>query len=129
MSIVRRIENQIKDYKFFCFEGEPKFLKVDFDRFIDHHANYYDMDWNLLPFGEAELPPDEKRIEVCPPNFDEMIDVARKLSYGHKFLRVDLYNVEGEVYFGELTFYPASGLERWTDKEIDLKLGNLICME
>lgn len=120
------LDGQIKDYKFFCFNGEAKFLKVDFDRFTDHHANYYDMNWNLLPFGEADLPPVPNHIEYCPPNFEEMIVLAKKLSQGHKFIRVDLYNLMGVIYFGELTFYPASGLGKFTSDEWDSKNGHLL---
>lgn len=47
----------LKDYKFFCFNGIVKCMKIDFGRFIDHHANYYDADFNLLPFGEGKFPP------------------------------------------------------------------------
>lgn len=123
------IESQIKDYKFFCFNGDPKFLKVDFDRFTNHHANYYDMRWNLLQFGEADFPPEMNHLEICPINFEEMVRIAKKLSINHPFLRVDLYNVNGRIYFGELTFYPASGLGKWTNDEVDLSLGDLIQME
>ncbi len=114
----------LTDYKFFCFNGEPRFLKVDFDRFVDHHANYYDLEWNLLPFGEAEIPPVESHVEHCPPNFDKMITIARKLSKGHPFLRVDLYNVAGRIFFGELTFYPASGLGAFSPCKYDFEIGN-----
>lgn len=61
------VSDSIQDYRVFCFDDEPRFLKVDFDRFVDHHANYYDLGWNLLPFGEADLPPVESHIEHCRP--------------------------------------------------------------
>lgn len=118
--------SEIKDYKFFCFNGEPKFLKVDFGRFSEHHANYYDLDWNLLPYGETGLEPDFNHIEDCPPNFKSMINIAKKLSNGFTFLRVDLYNVDGKIYFGELTLYPASGLLPWTNINTDYELGTLM---
>lgn len=120
------LTDELKDYKFFCFNGVPKFLKVDFGRFTEHHANYYDLNWNLLPFGEADFPPVENHIEHCPPNFAEMIEIARKLSEGHTFLRVDLYNNAGKILFGELTFFPASGLGKFTSEEWDKKIGEMI---
>jgi len=123
-----KVDGQLKDFKFFCFNGEPKFLKVDFDRFTNHHANYYDMEWNLLPFGEADFPPDENHIEVCPPNFDAMVDIAKKLSTGHKFLRVDLYNIGGKIFFGELTFFPASGLGKFTTEKSDSLIGGFLVL-
>lgn len=122
-------DGDLRDYKFFCFNGEPKFLKVDFGRFIEHHANYYDLQWNLLPFGEAVFPPVESHQEKRPENFDKMVEIAKELSAGHKFLRVDLYNVEGKIYFGELTFYPASGMGRFTSEEWERKVGDMLNLE
>lgn len=119
-------KTDLTDYKFFCFNGEPRFLKVDFDRFVNHHANYYDLDWNLLPFGESDFPPVESHIEHCPSNFYKMIDIARKLSKGYPFLRVDLYNIAGRIYFGELTFYPASGLGAFTSHNWDIYIGKML---
>ena len=93
---------------------------------MEHRANYYSPSGNLLPFGEAEFLPDFSHIEVLPNNLDEMIAIAEKLSRGLKFLRVDLYNVNGRIYFGELTFYPAAGLKAFTPEEWDARLGDLI---
>ena len=120
--------NDLKDYKFFCFNGEPKFLKVDFGRYTEHHANYYDLNWNLLPYGETGLEPLPEHIEDKPSNFDKMIEIARKLSADIPFLRVDLYNVEGKIYFGELTFYPGSGMIPWTREEDDLEIGKMLVL-
>lgn len=117
---------ELKDYKFFCFNGIPKFLKVDFGRFVEHHANYYDTDWNLLPFGENDCPPVSSHLEVKPENFDKMLEIAARLSKGHPFLRVDLYNQNGKIFFGELTFFPASGFGKFTPIDWDYKLGEMI---
>jgi hypothetical protein len=119
-------ENELKDYKFFCFDGEVRFFKVDFGRFVEHHANYYSPEGKLLLFGEADFLPDFNHIEVLPDNLDEMITIAEKLSREFTFLRVDLYNVAGQIYFGELTFYPAAGFGAFTPAEWDRKLGDLI---
>lgn len=120
-----QINDDLNDYKFFCFNGEPRFFKVDFGRFIEHHANYYDLDWNLLPYGEVGLAPDPNHEFMPPPHFKEMVELARKLSHGEPFLRVDLYNLAGRIYFGELTFFPASGFGRWTHEEDDYTIGKL----
>lgn len=117
---------ELKDYKFFCFDGKVKFFKVDFGRFIEHHANYYDMDWNLLSYGEICFPPVKEHIETPPENFDEMIKIASKLSQGHSFLRIDLYNVKGKIYFGEMTFFPSSGFTPWINTNSDLEIGEMI---
>lgn len=116
----------LKDYKFFCFSGNVKFFKIDFDRFIDHHANYYNRDGKLLPFGEADLLPVPDKLLDIPQNLSEMIGIAERLSVGIPFLRVDLYNVDGKIYFGELTFFPASGLGRFVPHEYDCVLGDYI---
>ena len=118
--------SELKDYKFFCFNGEPKFLKVDFGRFSEHHANYYDLEWNLLSYGETGLEPDPHHVEKMPVNFDKMIEIASILSEGLPFVRIDLYNVNGKIYFGEITFYPASGLLPWTDSKTDLEIGKYL---
>lgn len=116
----------LKDYKFFCFGGEPKFLKVDLNRFHGHRANYYNLDWELQDFGEERYPADPKIIVEKPENFNEMVEFAKKLSKGQPFLRVDFYSVNGKTYFGELTFYPASGMGKWYPEGMDRKLGELI---
>lgn len=116
----------LKDYKFFCFNGKVKFFKVDFGRFVEHHANYYSPEGKLLPFGEKGLEPDPNHIEIMPENLNKMISIVEKLSDGFKFLRVDLYNVNGKIYFGELTFYPASGMGAFVPEEWDEKLGSLL---
>ena len=111
------------DYKFFCFNGKVRCFKIDFDRFSIHRANYYDKNGNLLKFGEADFPPDYDREINLPSNIKEMIAVAETLAAGFAFIRVDLYNVQGQIYFGEMTFYPASGLGRFTPEEWDYKMG------
>lgn len=120
--------HELRDYKFFCFNGKVKVFKVDFDRYIDHHANYYDVEGKLLPFGEALYPPDYKRKIEFPQNLREMIDMAEKLAGDIPFVRIDLYNIQGAIYFGEMTFYPMSGLERFTSYEWEKKMGDWIVL-
>ena len=118
--------NDLMDYKFFCFNGKCKFFKIDFNRLTKHQANYYDTKGNILPFGEEICPPDfAKKLEL-PVNLKKMINLAEKLSQNITFLRVDFYEINGNIYFGELTFYPASGFGKFQPEEWDLKLGNLI---
>lgn len=103
-----------------------KFFKIDYGRFTYHHANYYDRHGSLLPFGEAAFIPDQRAGIIVPANLEEMIRCAEKISEGHAFLRVDLYSIRDRIYFGEATFYPASGLGRFTPLEWDLKIGQLL---
>ncbi len=114
------------DYKIFCFNGVAKFYKVDFDRFVDHHANYYDFESNLLDFGEVACPPDKSRPFTPPLEINGMKELAEKLSFRMPFLRVDFYDVEGTIYLGELTLYPAGGCGRFIDPNSDNKIGELL---
>lgn len=119
----------LKDYKFFCFNGKVKCFKIDFGRFVEHHANYYSPEGKLLPFGEKGLEPDSNHIEIMPENLNEMISIAEQLSNGFKFLRVDLYNIKGKIFFGELTFYPAAGMLPFVPEKWDDKLGKYLIIE
>lgn len=121
-------EDELRDYKFFCFGGKVHFLKVDFGRFIEHHANYFSPDKTLLRFGEVEVPPIFDYQVEFPANFSKMLYIAEKLSSNFPFLRVDLYSVNNEIYFGELTFYPASGLGRFTPDSQDAIVGELLIL-
>ena len=107
---------QLRDYKFFCFNGEPKCFKIDFDRFVNHRANYYDINKQLLKIGELSFPPDFERNLEMPQKFNEMLDLAKKLSKDMAFVRVDFYEVNGNVYFGEITFFPASGTSKFINE-------------
>lgn len=126
---ILEIKNQdggeLKDYKFFCFNGIVRFFKIDFGRFVDHHANYYSPTGQLLPFGESDCPPVPKHVETIPDSLSQMIAIAEKLSAGMPFLRVDLYNVDGMIYFGEMTFFPAGGLGKFTPVESDCEIGQM----
>lgn len=118
--------DELKDYKFFCFNGKVKFFKVDFGRFVEHHANYYSPEGELLVFGEQGLEPDPSYPIELPDNLKEMISLAERLSNNKPFLRVDFYNVNGKIYFGELTFYPASGFGKWTPDKADEMIGEYL---
>lgn len=120
------VDHELRDYKFFCFGGRVEFFKVDFDRFKRHRANYYDRQQNLLPFGEADYPPDfERKIEI-PDKIEDMIRLAEKIASNEPFVRIDLYYCNKRIYFGEITFFPASGFGKFTPDDWDEKLGNYL---
>ena len=119
---------ELRDYKFFCFNGKVRCFKVDFDRFQNHRANYFDIHKKLLPVGEQICPPDFSREIEIPDNIDNMIALAEKISAGHSFLRVDFYSISGKIYFGELTFFPASGFGKFIPEEYDMILGNWLTL-
>ena len=115
----------LRDYKFFCFDGKVKFLQVDYNRFIDHNRNIYDLDWNLLPFS-IQYKSNKNTIIKRPALLNTMLDIATKLSQNMPHIRVDLYNTNEKIYFGELTFYHGAGFEHFTPNTWDKKIGDLI---
>lgn len=120
------ISKDLKDYKFFCFNGSMEFFDIDIDRFIEHRSNYYDRNGNFLPFGKTYCPPDyTKKIEM-PKNLGKMIELAETISHNTVLSRIDFYEIDGQVYFGEITFYPGSGFSPFTDEKWDYKLGDMI---
>lgn len=114
------------DYKFFCFNGVVRLFKIDFDRFTDHHANYYDREGNLLPLGEEICPPDPKKEILMPETLQTMICLAERLAIGLPFVRVDFYESSYSVFFGEMTFFPNGGFGKFVPKEWDMVLGGWI---
>ncbi|MBP3392995.1 MAG: glycosyl transferase [Lentisphaeria bacterium] len=105
------VTGELRDYKFFCFNGIPLYCQVIADRFGRETIDFFDMEWNHQEFTGLELPlkPHASSGIEQPETFSEMIACAACLSAGHAFLRVDFYEVNQKMYFGELTFYPASG--------------------
>ena len=117
-------EAGVEDFKILCFGGEPYYIIVDKDRYIDHKRNFYTTSWERV-----SVTTDHEQFETLyskPNNLQEMLEVARKLSADFPFVRVDLYNVDGKIYFGELTFYPWTGYVQFTPDEFDFTLGNLM---
>lgn len=113
--------DQIKDYKLFCFEGRCKFLFVASDRGTENlKFDFFDTDWNWLPIRNAY---DHNSNLKKPEHFDEMLEIAKCLSEDFPHVRVDLYEEQGKVYFGELTFYHFGGFTRFEPDEWDFKLG------
>lgn len=117
---------EIIDYKLFCFNGVPRIILVCSERFSSKNMceTWFDEDWNYLDITENNHRTD-KTIK-CPINFDEMKILARKLSDGIPFLRCDFYEVNEKIYFGELTFFPASGFEKFEPNEWNKKLGDML---
>lgn len=109
---------ELNDYKFFCFDGKVKFVEVDSDRFGNHTMDFFDEKWNLLQLKKGNHE-NSSTIPRKPQKFDKMINIAEELAAEFQFVRVDLYNVAGNIYFGELTFTPAGGLTKFSPIEKD----------
>ncbi len=119
-------EDELSDYKFMCFNGKVKFILMCTERYSDGlKVTFFDREWEKMPFGRRYHPTSGKNIRK-PKNFDEMIKLAEILSRGVPFVRVDFYEVNGKIFFGELTFYPGSGLEEFSPEIWDKKLGDMI---
>lgn len=117
----------IPDYKFFCFDGEPMYCQVIGNRSTDETIDFYDMEWRHMEFRGLNKACNNADSELPEPwNFDGMKALASKLAAGFPFVRVDLYNTGENIYFGELTFYPASGLGHFTPDCWDNKIGSLM---
>lgn len=117
----------LKDWKIFCFDGDPKFLFVASDRFTPNEEtkfDFYDIEFNHLPFTNGH-PNSDTPIER-PKAFDEMIECAKKLSKGYPHIRTDFYEINGKVYFGELTLCHYSGLVPFKPEPWDEELGKFI---
>ena len=119
--------NDLKDYKFMCFNGQVKLLFVCVDRNdnLGLKINFYDNDWNLLDLKKKDVPNIDKQIEK-PKMFEQMINLAERLSKDIPFIRVDFYEINGRLYFGELTFYPDAGMMFLEPHTVDSLLGSWI---
>lgn len=121
---VEHCGDDLPDYKFLCFDGVPAYCWVDTGRFSNHKRNVYNLKWELQPWNQGIHGTTNYPLKA-PDNFSKMIEIAAKLSAGFPHVRVDLYNVNGKIYFGEMTFTSCSGFEPIIPQEADKMLGNL----
>lgn len=118
----------LMDYKFYCFNGEPKFVQVNMGRGdLGSVQNYYDFNWKLLPFGKSQPHTPDAHIER-PPHLEQMIEVARDLAQPFPYVRMDFYEAEGRIYFGEFTFFPCSGMPDFIPAKWDAIVGEMLTL-
>lgn len=119
---------ELRDYKFYCFNGEPKVFLVASERFSGHRTyfDYFDMEGNHLPFTQGGT--NNPVTPALPSTFEEMKQVAKKLSHGLPHVRIDLYSVDEKVYFGEFTFFDSSGFEKFTPEKWDNIFGEWLIL-
>lgn len=119
----------LRDYKFYVFNGEIKYLYVS--QGLENHAtakiSFLTPEWEFAPFGRSDYKPFEE-LPIKPKNYDTMKNIVLKLSQGLRFIRIDLYDICGKVYFSEMTFYPVSGLMPFLPEEFDEVLGEGLCL-
>lgn len=110
------------DYKFMCFNGEPKMVQVFQGRDKKNLTkDFYNMNWEKMSIQQGA--PNSNNKIAKPINFELMVSIAKKISKNFPFARVDLYELNGEVYFGEITLYPASGFTPFNNKKYDYLFG------
>ncbi len=114
----------VEDFKFFCFGGVPKIMLVVTDRSTDCRSDYFDMDFNHLDLRRNH--PNAEKPLPRPELFDEMKAIAAKLSAGMRFVRIDLYQLNGKVYFGEYTFFAGGAFAPWEPEEWEYRIGDWI---
>ena len=121
------IEDQIVDYKFYCFNGEPKMLYIS--RGLEDHStaqiSFFDMDFHRMPFSRSDFAPYSDQPEK-PKNLGQMVNIARQLSREFSFMRLDLYCVNERIYFSEFTFHPCGGYMPFEPKEYDEIVGQML---
>lgn len=126
--IVDHENNYLKDYKFLCFNGEPKVMYIKHKDNSGYCFDFFDMDFNRLEITDAGYPNSDLHIEK-PSNWDSMICLAKKLSKGWPHIRVDFYSVKDQIYFGELTFFTRGGIYPYTPNKWNYILGEWINLE
>lgn len=115
------------DYKFYCFDGKPYYCQVIQDRDTEETIDFYDMDWNHMPFvGLKTGVGNSKNFLPKPTALEGMINICQQLSKGLSFARIDLYQIKDVEYFGEITFFPNSGLGTFKPDDWNSIMGSLV---
>lgn len=118
--------SDLTDYKFHCFRGKPVLCQVVRERRRGRTIDFFDMEWNkqdiVRILSNQPIDTTQKALPI-PRGWNDLIEVAKKLSEGFAYVRVDLYEISGKVYFGEMTFTPGGGFEGFAPDEWDYKLG------
>ena len=122
-------QGSLTDYKFYCFNGEPKFLYISHG--LENHAtasiSFLTMDWQFADYERSDYAP-FKELPPKPLKYEEMISICKKLSAGIPFIRVDLYEIDGNVYFSELTFSPCNGMIPFRNPAHDFEIGKMLTL-
>lgn len=120
-------DDDLYDYKFFCFNGSVKYYKIDYDRSSIHHATYFDREGNELPYYEVVCPKIEnKRFDILYEEIETMISLSENLSKKLPFARVDFYCNSGAIKFGECTLYPTAGFGTFSNLDFEMALGDCL---
>ncbi len=116
-------DKPLVDYKFLCFNGECKAVQVNHDYAGVHYVEFYDSEWNLFPDMSSGTAPVSGKPLPKPAAFGKMKNTAENLAKSFIFVRADLYDTDGRIYFGEMTFFPGSGFWHITPEKYDRMFG------
>lgn len=124
---------ELKDYKIFCFNGEPRYCQVISDRNTDEKIDFYDMHWKRLVglvglVGLNDKVHNSEYAIPCPESFEDMKQMASLLAKSIPFSRIDFYEIKHQAYFGEITFFPAAGFGNFNPREWNVKMGDMITL-
>lgn len=125
---VQDSKGELPEFKFFCFHGEVYYCWFILETETERYGNIYDLEWELQPWkfkGRDNTPYTISK----PSNFEKMVEIAKILSSGFSHVRVDLYNVDGKIYFGEMTFTSAGGYRLITPEKYNYMIGDLWTLE
>ena len=115
---------EIDDFKVMCFNGEPRLIQHHQNRTENHTLDFYDKNWNKTTIAQGV--PTSSNITHRPEKLNEMLDISRSLAENTYFSRIDLYYINNKIYFGEITYYPTSGLTPFDNKKDDILIGSWI---
>ena len=120
----------LTDYKFYCFSGKARYFMVSYGELNHNVKNHkFDMEWNSIDRYFKEKAAIDPASIPKPKNFDKMVEIVNKLAAPFPHVRVDLYNIDGRIVFGEMTFYSAGGFVKVASREMNLKIGSWIDLE
>src|SRR5690606_31027941 len=122
------LEENIIDYKVYCFNGEPLFTQVISNRKNGKfNVNYYDLDWQAIEIRRKDH--DENKSGINKPiNYEHMLKNSKLIASNFPFARMDFYEVDNKLFFGEVTFFPANGLIKFSDLDEDRKWGSYLTL-
>lgn len=120
----KNFNEDLKDYKFFCFNGKVKMILVCSNRFSNLNKTFFDENWKIFDFQEGNHGRDESIKK--PINFEKMKELSEQLAQNLSFVRIDFYDINGKIYFGEITFFPSAGFEKFNPDKYDEFFGKMI---
>ncbi len=128
LDIAKKEGESLNDYKLMCFNGKMRCSFVCSGRFSKEglHVTFFDRDWNVMPFERSY--PNVKDGLPRPNNYEKMVELSERLSKNIPFVRVDFYEINGQIYFGELTLFPGGGFEKFSPSEWDEKIGDMLIL-